>query len=262
MKTDPIDSFTQQFSSPQSVSKADLRDFFRFRDPNLTEQAFRRILYGLEKQNLITPTGRGTFLCQPRLLPQFTQKKKFLPALSSWIQKVNAEIKETFPYLDYLLWETQVLHALMLHQPGQNQIILETEKDTEEAVFNHFSSLYPGQIFLAPDRTMLERYVMQQPETILVSKLISQTPMGKKIGGVPYAKLEKILVDLLVDEETYFIYQGQELVNIFENAFAQYWIDERSLLRYAGRRNAIAKLQLFISTQTHIELEYFHKDAK
>ena len=58
--------------------------------------------------------------------------------------------------------------------------------------------------------------------------------MGKKISGVPYAKIGKILVDILVDDEKFYVFQGQELVSIFENVFANYWIDEKSLFRYAG----------------------------
>lgn len=256
-----IHEFKNKFSGQKYVSKTDLRNFYQLLYPDLTEQAFRRILYALEKQNLIISTGRGIYIFQNPISTQHPQKKKFIPTLSPNVKMVNDEIKGTFPYLDYLIWETKILNELMIHQPGQNQIILETEKGTGDSVFNHLSELYPGQTFLDPSRITIERYVIQQPETILISKLVTQTPMGKRVNGVPYAKIEKILVDILVDDEKYFIFQGQELVSIFENAFAHYLIDDKSLLRYAGRRNAIPKLKQFVRNQTRIEFRQFNEDA-
>jgi hypothetical protein len=245
------------FSGQKLISKADLRNFYHLRSPNLTEAAFRRILYMLEKQHLLLAIGRGIYTLQDPLSSQLTQKKKFAPTLSPNVKKLNDEIHEVFPYLGYLIWETKILHEFMVHQPGQNQIILETEKDAEDSVFNQISESYPGKTFLDPDRIMIERYVFQHPEAILISRLISQTPMGEKINGVPYAKIEKILVDILVDDKKYFIFQGQELVNIFENVFANYRIDEKSLQRYARRRNAIPKLKLLLLNHPKIEFSQF-----
>ncbi len=149
----------------------------------------------------------------------------------------------------------------MLHQPVHHDVIIETEKGTEDSVFNKLSEKSPGRTFLDPDRVMMERYVLQQSEAILISKLITQTPVGKKVNGVPYAKIEKILVDILVDEEKYFIFQGRELVSIYENVFYGYLMDEKSMLRYAGRRKAMDKLKQFILNQTQIEFRLFDGDS-
>ena len=82
-------------------------------------------------------------------------------------------------------------------------IILETDKDSESAVFNHFISLGIRPTFLDPDPTTIDRYVGIQDESIIVSKLISQSPKKQKGSLLSYAKLEKILVDILVDENNY-----------------------------------------------------------
>jgi hypothetical protein len=256
-----IPEFIDKFSGQKIVSKADLRQYYHLLNPDLSDQAFRRILYGLEKHNYIASSGSGIYILQDPFSSQKPRKNKFVPAVTSIIKKINDEIMEAFPYLDYLLWETKILQEFMGQQPGQNLIILETEKGTEESVFNHISAIYPGQTYLDPDRITIERYVFQQPEPILVSRLVTQTPKGKRVNGVPYAKIEKILVDILVDEKKYFLFQGQELVSIFENAFDRYVIDEKSLLRYAGRRNAISKLEQFIRNQTQIDSLKFREDT-
>jgi len=265
MKKDIVElnilELNKKFSDHKHVSKTNLRDFYHLLNPGITEQAFRRILYALEKQNLIITTGSGIYNFQNPLSSQHSQKEKFAPTLSLIVKRLNDEIKETFPYLEYLIWETNILHEFMIHQPGQNQIILETEKGTEESVFNRLNEKYPGQTFLDPNRITIERYVFQQPETIFISKLVTQTAMGKRVDGVPYAKIEKILVDILVDDEKYFIFQGQELASIFDNVFSHYLINEKSLLRYAGRRNAFPRLKQFILNQTQIEFRQFNEDA-
>lgn len=135
---------------------------------------------------------------------------------------------------------------MMTHQPRTNMIIVETDKDSESAVFNHFFNLGIRPTFLNPDSTTIDRYVRAQDEPIFVSKIISQSPKRQKGSLVSYAKLEKILVDILVDESKFSVYQGQELSSIFENAFDTFIINQDSMLRYAGRRTAQDKLKWFV----------------
>ena len=72
--------------------------------------------------------------------------------------------------------------------------------------------------------------------------------------GVVCAKLEKILVDIFSDEDRFFIFHGQEMINIFDNAFSNYWINTKTLFRYAGRRKAAERLKHFINSETQIKL--------
>ena len=234
------------------IPKSSLRRFYDQVDPALTEQAFRRILYALEKQQTLTPIGAGMYALNEVIAPQ-SSKKNYVPVWSQSQVALNKIMQETFPYLDTLSWETRMLSEWMTHQPAGNQIILETEKDAGESVFNHLKQEYPGRVFLEPDRTMVERYVLPLPESILVTRLITQSPK-KKIRGVTFPRLEKILVDIFVDSDKFFAFQGAELVHIFENIFAAYWISEKTLFRYAGRRKATARLKDFLKLHTDLKL--------
>lgn len=249
-----INDFEKEFLNIQNIPKKDIKEFYFQWYPNLTDQTFRRVIYSLEKNNVITSSGSGMYYI---FFNKYSSKKKFVPSFSKYIEELNLKTKTAFPYVNYLIWETRILGEFMIHQPGQNQIILETEKGTEESIFNSLSEEYKGIVFLDPDRLTIERYVLDQPETILISKMVTQTPMGRKVNGVPYAKIEKILLDLLVNDNRYYIFQGKELVAIYENVFSRYLIDEKSLLRYAGRRKAIPKLKQFILEKTNIEIAGF-----
>lgn len=246
-----IPKLKKKFSNRGSLRKVELWNFYLLQNPDLTEQAFRRILYSLEKERLITSIGAGIYVLLNSILE--SNKKKFVPTLSPTAQKLSLEIRENFPYTQYLIWETRALHEFMTHQPSQNQIILETDKEATESVFNKLKEQPSRNLFIEPDRVTFERYIIDAPESILLLQLVTQSPRMKTKGEVS-ARLEKILVDIFSDEERFFTFHGQEMVNIFENAFSMYWINTKTLFRYAGRRKVLERLKKFITTRTQIEL--------
>jgi hypothetical protein len=246
-----LNELTKAFLASGRVQKSALRSFYARFEPALTEQTFRRILYALEKLQALTPIGAGIYAIHDNTEP--ASKKNYVPTCSQSHQMLRQTLQETFPYLETLSWETGMLSEWMTQQPANHQIILETEREACEAVFNHLRQKYPGQVFLEPDRVMMERYVLPLPESILVTRLITQSPK-KKIGGLIIPRLEKILVDVFADSDKFFAFQGEELVHIFENSFAAYWISEKTLFRYAGRRKVTARLIEFIETRTEIKL--------
>ena len=249
------------FPAATSVQKSELRNYYMHHSQPATEQAFRRFLYGLEKQQIIIPIGAGIYAFHDKPSQPTAKKKNFSPTWSPELLTLNEITQKAFPYIQYLVWETRVLHEFMLHQPGQNFFILETEKEVTESAFNLLGQEYPGKTFLEPARVTMERYVLPKPDSILISRLITQSPR-KTIRGIPFPKLEKILVDIFVDGDKYYYFQGDELARIFENAFSTYWINEKTLFRYAGRRMVNVKLLQFISEHTQIELSYFKEDIE
>jgi len=250
-----ISDLYKEFSNSQGIEKKELKTFYMRFYPNLTDQHFRRILYSLKKEALITSIGSGVYYLNKDDVPQ---KKKYVPNPSQSLSILNEKMKNTFPYLNFQIWETKILNEFMVIQLGQNYIILDVEKDTTSSVFNQLSEEYLGKIFLEPDSSTMVRYIQQLPEAIIISKLISQTPKGRKIKDVPYAPIEKILVDLLVDDEKFFIFQGNELAMIYNGIFNSYLINQKSLLRYAGRRKAISKLKKFVVNKTQIDIHGLH----
>jgi hypothetical protein len=246
-----IPDLERKFPNRKYIQKTELRRFYLLKIPDLTEQSFRRILYSLEKLKIITPIGAGVYVLLNVALS--AGKRIFIPTFSLSTQELCSIIQVNFPYTHYLLWETNFLHELMTHQPGQNWIILEVEKDACESVFNRLREDLSRKIFLEPDRVTFERYIIDTPESIILLRLVTQSPKIKT-KSIITARLEKVLVDIFADEERFFAFHGQELINIFENAFSMYWINEKTMFRYAGRRKVAMKLKAFITTQTQIEL--------
>ena len=257
-----INDFYRRFANAKSVTKNELEQYLASVNPDLTPQGFRRLLYGLEKQGVIYTSGRAVYSIQPASSLPVKPKKKFTPMPSQTAQKVTEAFKDQFPYSNCIYWETRILHNLMTHQPRTNMIILETEKDSVDAVFNYLMGLNIRPTYLDPDQMTIDRYVGVQDESIIVSKLISQSPKRLKGSLLSYAKLEKILVDILVEENRYYVYQGGELSSIFENAFETYFINEDSMLRYAGRRTAQDELKWFILNKTNLRLRVYSETSQ
>jgi len=56
-----------------------------------------------------------------------------------------------------------------------------------------------------------------------------------------------MLVDLFIDEQTFYAYQEQEMVYIFEKAIHLYPLDYSRLFSYAGRRKKKKVIQQFLN---------------
>ena len=95
-------------------------------------------------------------------------------------------------------------------------------------------------------RVKIENYVYASKEAIIVKALLSESPI-QSAGGVPVQSLEKIMVDLYADSNLFLFLQGNELVNIFRNAFEKYTINRDKLMRYAKRRNKEKLMKIAIN---------------
>lgn len=118
-------------------------------------------------------------------------------------------------------------------KPPSNWIIVETERDVVESVFYRLTDISKA-VFLTPDRKVVDLYVLQHHEAIIVKPLLSGALtllVGKFITAAP----EKMLVDI-VAEPNLFRAQQEELEIIFANAFLEVLIYQAKMLRYARRR--------------------------
>jgi hypothetical protein len=241
-----------KFSNKKNFRKSELRDFYRSIYEELDEKVFRRFLYSLEKEKIISKVDTGIYVLSNNEKAG-SLKNKFIPKFSSELVLISNLVQKKFPYTKIILWETRILHEFMLHQPGQNLTILETEKESTESVFNFLDSQFTGRTFFDPNVDIVEKYVLHNADSILILPMISRSP-HQRVNGIPCPKLEKILVDVWSDKEKFFMFHGQELENIYETAFHNYQISERTFFWYARRRKVDQKIRAFITQETSIQL--------
>lgn len=121
----------------------------------------------------------------------------------------------------------------MNQQPPSNWIIVETEREALEAVFYRLTHISKA-VFLEPDRKVVDLYVLQHHEAVIIKPLFSGAltlPFGKVTTAAP----EKMLVDIVAEPNLFRAQQG-DIDLIFANSFREISIDQVKMLRYARRR--------------------------
>ena len=241
------------FSNQISFRKSELREFYRNQYDEFDENAFRRLLYSLEKDKIIIKVDTGVYILNNNNENVWQPRKKFIPSFSPELKSISNLIQKKFPYTKAIMWETRILHDFMLHQPGQNLMILEAEKEAAESIYNFLDNQFKGRVFLDPKQDVVDKYVLRISESIIITPMISRSP-HQRVNDIPCPKLEKILVDIIADAEMFFMFHGQELVNIYKIAFHDYQVSEKTLFWYARRRKVEQKIRALISQKTDIKL--------
>lgn len=180
----------------------------------------------LLEAGLISRVGRGIYVVG--------KVKHYKPYIDDKISAVSSRIAEQFPFIQYCVWKTTAVREFSVHQSYVDFTVVDVEKEALESVYRYLKEQH-HQVFLNPNKMMVEEYIMDLEEAIIVQQLISEAPL-QTLDEVPTITIEKLLVDLVHEKELFYFYQGYELQRIFQQAFDKYSINENKLLRYAARR--------------------------
>lgn len=183
-------------------------------------------VYSLVQMGILNRIGRGRFT--------LGAGKLFIPETSSRIKTLSRKLSNQYPYLDNCIWSTSVINEFMIHQPGRFFNVVEVEKTASESVF-YFLKENKYHAFLDPNNDILNKYAIDQKDTIIVKSLVSESPC-QIINGVNTVTIEKILVDIFCDDNIFAAQQGSEMNHIFSEALGKYSVNENRMLRYADRR--------------------------
>ncbi len=211
----------QYFKDYDIFTNKDAHKFYCIDEKNLSRNTVNSRIYKLIDKRKISRVGRGKF--------KVGTSKKFEATLSKKAISVGHYIQQNFPLLDYCVWNSSIVKEFSLHQSFDNFVIVEIERDALEAVFHYLKEEYK-QVYLKPKREMVENYLLEMDEVIILQNLVSEAPLQKK-----EITIEKLLVDLVQGKDVFYFYQGYELQNIFRQAFDKYTINKSTLLRYANR---------------------------
>lgn len=147
-------------------------------------------------------------------------------------------LKRAFPFATICIWNIQELTRFMHHIPNITFTIVEVEKDLIGSVSDRLSEINGHITLTNPPLEIFQNFVSFK-NLIILKKLVSQAPLTNDIEFEKYCsfpRLEKILVDILCDNEFYFLH-GMETKYVYQNAFDSYQINVNMLMRYASRRN-------------------------
>jgi hypothetical protein len=238
-----IEQLKQTFKGQHSFSSEALYKFYLQFEPHLKETTFRWRIYNLKEKNLIRPIARNKYT--------LINKPVFKPEIQKGEQKIFSLIEKRFKELKKAVFSTRIINEFMLHQPVRFFTLVEVEKDALEAVFYYLNDVGIESVFLQPDENVIQRYVSELNNPIILQSLISKAPL-QKVEKISTTTLEKLLVDLFCDQRLFYTYQDSELVFIFNSAYRKYSINFVKLFSYAQRRKRKADLKKFLSDKTDI----------
>jgi len=162
---------------------------------------------------------------------------------SSKVISIYQKLHSQLPFADFCVYSGAIFEPLQHHISINHCIYVETNRDTVDSVFTLLKDKYDN-VYHHPDENFMRRYVDLRKDCIIVKPLVTEAPTTL-VNGVPSPTLEKILVDILADNDLEYL-RGSEYQYMFETAVNQYVLSESRLLRYARRRGVQNIIQTMI----------------
>ena len=238
-----INKLIHDFKDRESFSREELFTFFRHFYPGLKDKKLSWRISELKNKNIIRSLKRGIYT--------ISEKPIYNPAISNHGVLLAKMIVEQFSHIDYCISETQWLNEFSQHQSSKRMIVIEVEKDFVESLFFNLRDTFPEfDFYINPDEKTFYYYVSESIKPVIIKKLISRSPIQKhKVQDVEIAlpQIEKLLVDIFVDEKLYYPFQGYELVYMYENALKNYAVNFSTLFSYSKRRGKESEIREFLS---------------
>ena len=224
------------------MTREELLGFYRSFEPDLKDSTFAWRIHSLKEKNLIKPIRKGVYTLSP--------KPQFHPQVEPKLRAIAIKLTKQFPTARFCVWSTKWLNDWMIHQPGRFLLLVEADAVATESVFYFLKDEHYKNVFLNPDETLLERYIYEETESIIVKPLVTKAPLEKE-KQIVTPSLEKILVDLFIDQKLFSPFQGSELVHIYNTLYSKYTLNITRMTAYAKRRTKEEELLDFMTKNTH-----------
>lgn len=213
------------FENKTMLKTAELVAILERDNPQLPHSSILKLITFLTRNNVVFRLKKGEY--------SLSGKQPFKPMIDHQIRKLDRIVKQSFPLVNYCLFESGWINGFAQHIASNNFLLVDVEKDVVESVANRLRDEYKG-VFTNPSQEIIDNYMREFEMPIIVRNIITEAPIIR-VNNIPIASIEKILVDIISDVEFFYL-QGYESVHIFENAFEGFAINSSKLLRYAARR--------------------------
>ncbi len=233
------------------IAYAENRESFRFADLlsylngiiNISKVTLSWYLREMVKGNILFKLGRGIYTSRRH------QTQCYTPRLRNKALKIGKLIAGAFPFIKVSVFDGQVLADFQHHISSNNLIYVEVEREAMESVF-HWLKGEGHTVYLNPGKDFVYENIDISRDAVIVKPLISESPLTE-ISGISTPKIEKILVDILCDDDMDYLH-GSEWNYILNHVMSTYSVNRSTLLRYASRRNAKDKIGIALENlNTH-----------
>lgn len=140
------------------------------RNKDATESSCRFVLQKLLDSGSIARVGRNNYCVNDKTSRKYTHE------YSDLATSVAGKIRETYPELDFRIFELVQLNEFVNHQIAHNAVFIFVEGDLGEYVFDTLKEEYAGHILLNPNADMYHQYWAD--DMLVIKKLITEAPKG------------------------------------------------------------------------------------
>ena len=200
---------------------SDLRAYFTERSIYYKDETLKKYLYLIKKENIIYGAGKGWY----------TTIKDEFELDTNPVEEIRALIIDKFPLLDFSCWSTEQIKSFFHHFPSQFVTFVYADKDFLQAL-KDFLVANGYNTYLNPHKDEAEKYVELKNMTVILRPFIS----SREPKNQSFAKIEKILVDLIMETKRANLMDMEECQKIISNIIHNYRINMAEMLDYAERR--------------------------
>ncbi len=231
------DDVLSGLSEGRTYSRDELFHALQNEKPDLSDSAFRWTLYNLLQRKKLFKVEYNTYVTSeseelPSYKPYYSQKAK----------NIEEKLKQSFPQLEYVVFENVLLNEFLNHQIAQNTIYVQVEKDVSSYIFEYLKEEYFKNVLYNPSRKEFDRYWFR--DCVVVLDLISQAPLS--VEEPHEMTIEKMLVDIIAEKSISATFSPSEIPSIYESVISSYHVDMKKIMRYAGRRGKTNLIREYI----------------
>lgn len=212
----------------QPVKTKQIVDFYRTSDSTISCNTIRWRIHELKAKQIIYSPARGQYALQ--------EKASFFHDPTKSINSLTKLVQKKHPTAKFSLYSTEWLTRFSNFTYPSNNLIIDIETDSLNIVYNSIKKSC-SNTFLSPNETKYDYYISPDRENIIVNRLYVDAPLKNVDSSYYIPKLEKILVDLMINDPIILMISKPEMKYIISNIQKTYHINYSTLRRYAQKRH-------------------------
>ncbi len=156
--------------------------------------------------------------------------KNELRLSSENLDELIKDLQRKFPFLDFNCWSIGELKSFFHHLFAKDVTFIYSDSDALGSLSDFFLERNYN-VYNNPGKKIVNDYFQIKENTIVLRSSISEEPVNGH-----YSSTEKILVDLLLENERLNLFGKAEYKRVFYNAICSGRINIAKMLRYSKRR--------------------------
>ena len=229
-----IEGLKAQFADKPVIQVSDIYLYYSEREADIKQTTTYLRIKTLVKNGVLQRIGKGQY--------HLGKHEAFTQEISRKMKEIEKIVDNKFLLTKYCQWDLSCINYFSQHLINFNVQFVDVERDVLDSMYYALKEKFPKVMQVGNLYADLSEF----KDTIIVRPLISEAPIQKS-GKTYVATLEKILVDLAMDDE-FISFQGNEIHTIFYTASQKYTLNRNTMLRYAARKHKREEMEKLLES--------------